>query len=179
MLTRRTILGATPVAIASTTVPAHADANIITESLALLDAQAHLRTGSPGESAVADHVRATLRRHGYRVSTQRLEAPGFEARRATLSWSGGEVAIEPQAPVRVTTSAGIRAPLRIWRDASDTAHVSGAITLAMLPPGRHSQLLSEPIRSIVTQIAGAGAAAIVLITNGPTGETILLNAPET
>ncbi|MBN8608595.1 MAG: hypothetical protein J0L81_16890 [Caulobacterales bacterium] len=177
MLTRRTILGATPAAIASTAGPAYADADIVAESLALLDTRTHLRTGGSGDSAVADHVRATLRRHNYRVSAQRLEAPSFEARRAHLGWDGGEVAIEPQAPVRATNSAGIRAPLRLWRDATDTAHVSGAIVVALLPPGRHSQLLAEPSRSIVTQIASAGAAAIVLITDGPTGETILLNAP--
>ena len=177
MITRRTILGATPAAMAA--LPAHAQDNgaLISQSLALLDRQADLRTGGAGDLAVADQVRANLRAAGFRTSSQRVDAPALDARRAALVWAGGEVAVEPQPIVRTTGAGGVRGALRLWRDASDTAMMADAIALVMLPMGRHSQLLGEPIRSILAQVAGAAPRGIVLVTNGPTGETIMLNAP--
>lgn len=177
MITRRTILGATPAAMAG--LPAHAQDNsaLISQCLALLDGQTHLRTGSAGDLGAADHVRATLGAAGFRISSQRIDAPAFEARRAALVWAEGEVAVEPQPIVRTTGAGGVRGALRLWRDASDTPMMADAIALVMLPNGRHSQLLSEPTRSILAQVAGAAPRGIVLVTNGPTGETILLNAP--
>lgn len=175
MITRRTVLGATPAAVAAST--ARAEDGAVMQCLALLDAQAHLRTGSPGDTAVAGHVRATLSDAGFRVMTRNVEAPAFETRRAALEWPGGEVAVEPQPIVRATGAEGVRGPLRLWRDASDSESMTGAIALVLLPHGRHSQLMAEPIRSILAQVARAGPRGIVLITNGPTGESILLNTP--
>ena len=147
MITRRTVLGATPAAVAAST--ARAEDGAVMQCLALLDAQAHLRTGSPGDTAVAGHVRATLSDAGFRVTTRNVEAPAFETRRAALEWPGGEVAVEPQPIVRATGAEGVRGPLRLWRDASDSESMTGAIF-----PDAHqstSSVRTSPIISVSCQ----------------------------
>lgn len=178
MITRRTILGATPAALAAPASAVVPDDNVvIAECLGLLDQQADLRTGGDGDAAVSAHVRATLRAAGFRVNEQRVTAPRFSVRRSQLAWEGGDVTVTPQAPVRPTGPAGVQGPLRLWRDSSDTPRMGGAIAVVMLPYARHSQLMSEPIRSILVDVVSAGPVGIVLVTDGPSGETILLNAP--
>ncbi len=178
MITRRTILGATPAALAAQANADDPDGDaVIGECLRLLDRQVDLRTGGDGDAAVRSHVRETLRAAGFRVNEQRVTAPSFSMRRSQLAWEGGDVTVTPQAPVRSTSPTGVHGPLRLWRDTSDTARVVGAIAVVMLPYARHSQLMSEPIRSILLDVASAGPIGIVLVTDGPSGETILLNAP--
>lgn len=149
----------------------------INADLAFLDAQAHLRTGGAGELALAARMADALERAGFRLTRQTVRAPFFEARRTVLAFEGGEAELFPQHIVQVTGPAGIEAPLVLWRLGDDPGRLSGAIALVLLPPARHSQLLAPP-SNVSLQAALAGKpAALVLITEGHTGETIILNAP--
>lgn len=128
--------------------------------LELLDAQADLRSGGPGERALAARVRAALGGAGFALHAETLQCPYFETRTAALRWEGGGVPVHAQAPVRTTGPNGLAAPLRLWRDAQDTPGMGGAIALAMLPHARHSQLLAQPVRGVLEQLAQAGPLAI-------------------
>lgn len=176
-LTRRALLGTAPAAAASQGAFCSTDSAIVTESLALLDAQEHLRTGSEGDASVASFTRSALVQAGFRLRTQSINAPAFRTRRAALLWPQGELALEPLPLVRATGPEGFRAPLRLWRDSSDDAAMAGAIALVMLPHARHSQIMAAPTSTTLMRVAAAGARAIIFVTNGPTGETIFLNVP--
>lgn len=106
-----------------------------------------------------------------------MPAPSFQTRQALLRWEGGEIEVEPQPPTRATGRRGVAGPLRLWRDESDTDTMTGAIALVMLAHARHSTLRAAPIAAAMARVADAGAVGLVFVTNGPTGETILLNAP--
>ncbi|MEZ5955818.1 MAG: hypothetical protein R3C27_01215 [Hyphomonadaceae bacterium] len=180
MVTRRSVIaGSAAPFVAGAAASPNADAAIdtVAQDLALLDAQPHLRSGGGGEGAVAAEVENTLRGAGFRVRRQMLSVPWFEPRRTLLAWPGGEAEVLPQAIVRTTGPNGLRAPLCLWRDSADAAAARGAIVLAILPRARHSRLMAPATRRTIEDLSNAGAAAIVLITDGPTGETIQLNAP--
>lgn len=175
MLTRRTAV------IAAAAASAQAAPNTpnaeYEEVLQLLDAQPHVRAGGPGELALAQFVRSRLDGFGFKTQAQTIMAPYFEPRQSALIWPGGTCEIAPQAIVRATGPAGISAALRLWRDQSDSPAISGAIAVVLLPFARHSQVLGGAVKPILRDVLAAGPRAIVLITDGPTGETIYLNAP--
>ena len=158
--------GGDPFAI--TRVRAHLD---------VLERGGDLRTGEPGERALTEYLAAQLTAAGFEAARADVAAPFFEARAAELSWPGASVRVAPQAIVRATSPDGLEAPLALWRDESDGPRVAGAIALIQLPYARHSQVVSPLIRPRIEAAVAAGARAAVLITDGPTGETIHLNAP--
>lgn len=135
-----------------------------------------LRAGGQGDEACGAWMEAHLRAHGYAVTRQSFQTPFFEPTVAELRVGNAQVPVVPQAVVTVTGPDGVSGPLRVWRDQADTALMAGAVALLILPHGRHSQLAAQPILTRVRQVAVAGAAAIVLVTTGPTGESLALNA---
>lgn len=186
MISRRTALGAAaaagPLAHATGAAAALAEDHPFSEAAILadlqaLDAVAHLRSGDVGELAIAERTEARLRAAGFAITRQSVRVPFFAARRTELAWEGGSVEVFAQYPVVPTGSQGRAGPLKLWRDATDTAAIAGAVALVMLPKGRHSQLQAQPIWSYVQGALAGRPAALVLITDGPTGETIILNAP--
>ncbi|MCP2871876.1 hypothetical protein, partial [Salmonella enterica] len=53
---------------------------------------------------------------------------------------------------------------------------AGAIVLLQLPHARWSSAAVDAVRKPVTAALAAGAAAVVLVTTGPSGEALALNA---
>jgi hypothetical protein len=142
----------------------------------MLDRGGDLVTGGAAELALADHVDTTLRAAGFETFRQPVEAPGFAVRQALVEIAGGSVPVAPQAVVAPTGPAGVAAPLSLWRHADDSAAARGAIAVVMLPFARHSRLGAPVIRQRLDAAVAAGAAAVVLVTDGPTGETLWLNS---
>jgi hypothetical protein len=85
-------------------------------------------------------------------------------------------ALIPQAIVVQTPAAGLRAPLHLAGPSSQPTP-AGAIALIPLPPRRWSALRTPELMKLVQSRFAEGAAAVILITNGPTGEALALNAP--
>jgi hypothetical protein len=141
-----------------------------------LDGLPPLLTGGPGAAAVERRVEAALQAAGFETHDLAVTVPGFRPSAARLAWDGGSAEVRPQYPVVVTGAAGIEAPLALWRDPSDTPRVRDRIVLLMLPSARHSQLASPVIAKPLAAVAAAGARAVILVTDGPTGETIAVNA---
>jgi hypothetical protein len=145
--------------------------------LEALDKSPPLLTGGEGDKAILKLKEEWLTRQGFETGRQAFDAPSFAARDAHLQIGAGRIKVLPQSIVRTTGSAGIEAPLRIWRTDADTAGVRDAIVLLVLPAARHSQLMSPVIRPRLEAVLKGGPKAVVLITTGPSGASIWLNAP--
>lgn len=149
----------------------------IEADLLVLDEVAHLRTGSTGDLLVADRTQARLRAAGFEVQRQPFDAPYFEARASELVWGASSVDVFAQHPVVSTGQAGVLGALRFWRPGDDVAPLKGAIAVVMLPTARHSQLMARPIKLALDAALSGRPIAVILVTDNPVGETIMLNAP--
>ena len=134
-------------------------------------------SGGEGELAAGAWMEAAATDAGYSVQRQPFDAPAFTVRQATLSTGDATARLVPQAVVVPTTEGGVTGPLVLrppWLGVG--TRCDGAIAIVELPYRRWSSLLGEP-RTLVAAAFVAGAAAVVLVTTGPTGEAIALNAP--
>jgi hypothetical protein len=87
------------------------------------------------------------------------------------------VPVYPQPIVRTTGPEGMSGPLvRVDGRGRFAGSLHGAIALVDLPFGRWSSLLAPGVRGPIEAAFKAGAKAAVVITNGPTGKLIALNA---
>lgn len=154
--------------------------------LALMDRLENLQTGSQGDLAIASHLEQSLTDAGFVTARQPVTAPLAKVDRSALHWhrDGADQFVElwPQRPLHFTGPMGVSGPLVIWRISEVPVRAitipAGAIVLAVLPYGRHSQLINSlPIADLQALQVG-GAAAVVLITDGPTGAAVALNCPE-
>ncbi len=134
-------------------------------------------SGGPGDLATADWVASRLRGSGYDVAESTFDAPFFVKRAARLMIGDATADVLPQAPVVVTTSTGVAAPLALVEDT--VGDVRGRVALVVAPFARHAALFPDRgIGKTVVDAANAGAVAIVIVTTGPSGEAVALNAPE-
>ena len=133
-------------------------------------------SGGPGDRAAGAWLEAELRALGFAIERQTFEAPWFEPSIAEIAVDGQVAAVIPQAVVVTTPQDGISAPL-VLADVGDRARLKGAIAIVSLPHARWSSLVSPVPRQMAQAAFDAGAVAVVLITHGPTGQALALNAP--
>lgn len=131
-------------------------------------------TGGPGDMATGAWLEGELTRAGYRCDRQFFDAPFFDIQEATLAIDGRTATVIPQAVVVGTGPAGLTAPLKL---AMGEGRLDGAIALIVLPARRWSSALDPLIIAGLTDVWARGAAAAVLVTTGPTGDALALNAP--
>lgn len=129
-------------------------------------------SGGAGDNALGAWLEGELGRHGYACRRQPFEVPYFEVRQATLASGGAQAAVIPQAIVAPTGPQGLTGPLRL---ASEPGDLSGAIALVVLPYSRWVTTLQPPVAQALSDAVARGAAGVVLVTTGPTGEAIALN----
>ena len=133
-------------------------------------------SGGQGDIATANWVAERLRAAGCQVAQPTFQAPFFVKRAARLTAGAASVEVFPQAPVVPTAARGITAPLALVEGA--VQEVRGRIALIVAPFARHAALFpASGIGATVRAAAEAGAVAIVLVTTGPSGAVIALNAP--
>lgn len=149
----------------------------IEADLLVLDATTHLRTGSVGDLHIGELTQARLRAAGFDVQRQPFDAPFFEARASKLVWGEQSVDVFAQHPVVPTGQAGVVGAMRFWRPGDDVAPLKGAIAVVMLPTARHSQLVARPVKLALDAALSGRPIAVILVTDNPVGETIILNAP--
>jgi hypothetical protein len=137
-------------------------------------------SAGPGDNATAKWVADRLRESGYRVGESSFDAPFFVQRAARLATAGATADVVPQAPVVPSGARGVTARLALVAgEGADVGDVAGRIALVVAPFARHAALF--PDRGIGQTVAAAarrGAIAIVIVTTGPSGEAVALNAPE-
>lgn len=157
--------------------PARQSREIVAD-LSFIEQQTHLRTGSLGDMRLAERIEDKLTSLGFAIERQPVELAGFEAAACEIRWRDGRTPIEPQLPAAPTGPAGVDGRLVYWRAGDDPSRLEGAIAVIVLAPRRHSRLMSHEVLGPLTEALRGGPRAILIVTDGPTGETIFLNAPD-
>ncbi|WEK43893.1 MAG: hypothetical protein P0Y64_03425 [Candidatus Sphingomonas colombiensis] len=135
------------------------------------------RSGGAGDTACGEWLQSELEQAGYKVERQNFAVPFFEATRAELTCGDVKATVWPQPIVTTTGADGDSGPLvRVDAAGHADAPLAGAIALVDLPFGRWSTAIAKAVREPVSAAFAAGAKAVVVITNGPTGKIIALNA---
>ena len=134
------------------------------------------RTGTPADLATLDWMEAHLREKGFAIERLEAPVPVFRPSAARLSLEGRTIEGFPQWPV-VPTPAGLAAPLALVGDASQAQAAAGKIAVYRLPYNRGASMASPLYAQPIRALKAAGALAAVLITEGPTGEIVAINAP--
>lgn len=135
------------------------------------------QAGGPGDAACGTWLAGKLERLGYKVERQNVATPYFTSTRAELVCGAASAPVWPQ-PIVVPTGPGGLAGHLAYVDQRGRAHgdLRGAIALVDLPASRWSTALAKAVREPIITAFAAGARAAVVITNGPTGKIIALNA---
>lgn len=132
--------------------------------------------GGDGDAACGQWVETRLLQLGYRVERQMIDALAIDTRQSVLVF--GEQSIEVAVHDLGARSGPVRieAPLVSWHlGAGDLGAASEAIIVAHLPSRRWSSAMHPDVRDAIARASAAGAAALILVTHGPTGELIHLN----
>jgi hypothetical protein len=129
-------------------------------------------SGGAGDMASGAWLEGELSHAGYACHRQSFEIPFFEVRQASLACGEAHATVIPQAIVAPTGPQGLTAPLRL---ASDRGDLTGAIAVVALPFKRWVALADPHVARPLADAVSRGAAGVVLITTGPTGEAIALN----
>lgn len=138
------------------------------------------KSASPGDLETAKWIAERVRVMGYSVESHDFPAPYFEERSVRLATGGITARLYAQTPAATTGSKGVTARLALIRTAAEAASTKGKIAFLVLNSARHAALGrgNGGIGGTIQAAANAGALGVVIVTTGPSGEAILLNAPE-
>lgn len=179
MASRRTFLvgsAVLPVAAAMAKLPVDVQGRVATD-LDKYIGFGSKQAGGAGDNACGTWLASELEGLSFKIERQEVATPFFEPTRSELLCGDAKAPLWPQPIVVQTAADGITGPLvRIDPAGRAEAPLDGAIALIDLPFGRWSSALAKPIREPITAAFAAGAKAAVVITNGPTGKIIALNA---
>jgi hypothetical protein len=134
------------------------------------------QSGGPGDEACGAWLESELAACGFQTERQSFSAPWFEASTAELAAGDARAAVWPQPIVQTTPAGGLTAPLvRVDSHGQASRTLDGAIALVDLAHARWSSMFWPGVAGPVRAAFEAGAAACVIITNGPSGRAIALN----
>jgi hypothetical protein len=138
------------------------------------------RSATEGDLATARWIADRLRTAGYRVSSHDFPAPFLVERAVRLSSEGMTLNLYAQTPAATTGPKGVTGRLVLIRNQAEAANSKGRIALLVLNSARHAALGrgNAGIGGAIRAAATAGALGVVIVTTGPSGEAVLLNAPE-
>jgi hypothetical protein len=172
---RRAILGAGATLVAAGSVagaprlPGASEADVM-QVLERYHGFGDKASGGPGDTASGAWLEGELKAMGYATSRQAIDVPAYDGD-ATLTAGAAKAVLIPQAILVPTPPEGVTGPLFV---AGAGAAPAGGIALVVLPHARWSTAKGEVERRVQ---AAAGAAAAVVVTTGPTGAALALNAP--
>lgn len=134
------------------------------------------QSGGAGDIACGEWLERELAATGFATQRQTFSVPWFEAEAADLAAGDARASVWPQPIVRTTPAEGLSAPLvRVDAAGHAAPPLEGAIALVDLPFGRWSAMNWPGVKTPVDAAFAGGAAACVIVTNGPTGKVIALN----
>jgi len=165
-------LAAAAPATATAGAAAEADAAALQRTLDRYVLFGSKASGGAGDQACGAWLESELAKLGYATRRQPFEVPFFEIRQATLASGAARAAVVPQAIVAATGPQGLTAPLKL---ASEPGALTGAIALVVLPYKRWVAMAEPQAARPLADAISRGAAGVVLVTTGPTGEAIALN----
>ncbi|HEX3886570.1 MAG TPA: hypothetical protein VHW05_03650 [Phenylobacterium sp.] len=152
--------------------PAAAEATALQATLERYFGFGAKASGGPGDEACGAWLEGELARNGYACRRQSFEIPFFEVRQASLTCGAAKASVIPQAIVAPTGPQGLTAPLKL---ASTPGDLSGSIALVVLPYKRWIGIGDPQASRPLADAVARGAAGVLLVTTGPTGEAIALN----
>jgi hypothetical protein len=157
---------------------AHADGDPFSQTAIAASLDAFIRfgvkhSGSEADNACGAWMQETLTRAGFATSRQVFETPYFTPSRCVLEFGADPVPLLPLAPVK-PVDVDVSGPLAILPPGGGEIP-RGAIVVAPLPFRRWSESKSPEVSAAIAAAARAQAAALLLITDGPTGEAVALN----
>ena len=129
-------------------------------------------SGGTGELACGAWLESELAALGFATERQVINAPYFEVTRADLVCGATTASVIPQAIVAPTGPGGVTGPLVL----AGSGNLKGAIALITLAHARWSTANHAAVRGPLAEAAAAGAKGAVLVTTGPTGLAVALNA---
>jgi hypothetical protein len=132
------------------------------------------RSGGDGDEATGAWLETRLRGLGYATERQAFSAPFHETGTASLGVGDVDMEVLPQSPFIATPSGGVEGPLIGW---PGRGVVAGALAVVSLPFRRWSSFQAPDVRGPVMSALEGGAAGVIVVTTGPTGEALALNAP--
>jgi hypothetical protein len=132
------------------------------------------RSGGEGDVATGVWLETRLRELGYTTERQPFSAPFHDTRTANLRAGDVDLDVVPQSPFVATPSVGVEGPLIRWPGRGTAA---GALAVVVLPFRRWSSFQAPEVRGPVMSALEGGAAGVIVVTTGPTGEALALNAP--
>ncbi len=129
------------------------------------------RTGAKADNQSTVWLGDRLRQSGYKIETPSFVTPLFEPHQAELVI--GDLTVEGFPAWPVVPTQGISAPLR---DSTAVGDLTGVIALVVLPYRPGAAFIVRGYGSAVLDAQTRGAAAVAIVTQGPTGEIVALNA---
>jgi hypothetical protein len=133
-------------------------------------------SGGPGDTAAGAWMETRLQDLGFATTRQAIQTPYFDLTRADLVVGETTKPVLPLAIVTPTPPDGVTGRLAVVEPWTKPQDLAGAIALIPLPHARWSSAKAEAVRRPTVAALAAGAVAVILITTGPTGEAIQLNA---
>jgi len=134
-------------------------------------------SGGAGDNGCGHWLSGELERAGFSVEKPAFSVPWFAPGQCEIVAGDARAPLWPQPIVVPTADAGVTGPVvRVDAAGRADAPLAGAIALVDLPYGRWSSALAKAIRGPVDAAFAAGAGAAVIVTNGPTGKIVALNA---
>lgn len=134
-------------------------------------------SGGAGDTASGEWIGEELAKAGYAVERATFDAPYFDPAIVQLQIAGRKAELIPQAIVQQTSADGVKGTLFHFDPERPSTIPAKAIVLVDLPKRAWSTATDPAIRRAIAACVDADASGVVLITNGPTGEAIALNAP--
>lgn len=132
------------------------------------------RTASRGDEATSVWLRERFQALGFAVETPRFAFPLFEPTACDVTLGQGRCEAFPVWPPKPTEAAGVTAALT-----RDLSKAQGAIVIIDLPYRPGGSLTAGGTGELISAAVGAGAVAVVAVTEGPTGAIIGQNADPT
>ncbi|MFN3585641.1 MAG: hypothetical protein ACK4TT_17060 [Phenylobacterium sp.] len=129
-------------------------------------------SGGPGDETCGAWLEGELSRTGYACRRQSFDVPFLDPKALTLASGEAKVPLVASPVAPTTGPGGLTGPLRL---ASEGGDLTGAIALVVLPYRRWVTLADPQAARPLEDALARGAAAVVLVTTGPTGEAIALN----
>ncbi|WP_145985308.1 hypothetical protein [Altererythrobacter sp. B11] len=133
-------------------------------------------SGSKGDRDSARWVGKRLSAAGFDVRLTEFDVPTFAPGVAELSVGEARLPVMPQPIVITTPRAGIEAALCLVRDPVEAPSVRDKIAVLILPYDRHAALFRGSAATFLKAVVPHAPAAIIIVTTGPTGKIIALNA---
>lgn len=135
------------------------------------------RTGTPADLATQDWLEGRLRGAGFAIERLDLPVQVHRPDTARIVVDGRVVEGFPQWPVVWTGPRGVTMPLVLVSDIAQAGNAKDAIALIRFPYFRGGTMAAPIYAEPVRALRAAGAKGVVIVTEGPTGELIAMNAP--